>query len=98
MDSSGSSSVLFNHPFDVTMDFMGNVYIADGDNFRIQFFRAGSLNGLAKEHIEYLMTKLRINAFENLVLNEIQHIVDVMCEPNVEENENLIYNNIMKRT
>ncbi|CAF3732290.1 unnamed protein product, partial [Rotaria sordida] len=53
---------------------------------------------LAKEHIEYLMTKLRINAFENLVLNEIQHIVDVMCEPNVEENENLIYNNIMKRT
>ncbi|CAF1027514.1 unnamed protein product [Rotaria sordida] len=41
----GTSSTLLYGPFDVTVDFMGNVYVADTLNHRIQFFLAGSLNG-----------------------------------------------------
>jgi DNA-binding beta-propeller fold protein YncE len=43
--TSGNSSMLLNHPLDVVVDSMSNVYVADTDNHRIQFFRAGSLNG-----------------------------------------------------
>ncbi|CAF1510992.1 unnamed protein product [Rotaria sordida] len=35
--------------------------------------------GLAEENIHTLMKKLSLSAFENLSLNEIQHIVDVIC-------------------
>jgi len=43
------------------------------------------------------MTKLPINAFENLGLNKIQHIVYVMCEADVEENEDLTNDSTIKR-
>ncbi|CAF1085908.1 unnamed protein product [Rotaria sordida] len=43
--ANGTSSTLLYRPLDVTVDFMGNVYVADAFNHRIQFFLAGSLNG-----------------------------------------------------
>lgn len=43
--TSGLSSILLNYPRDVTLDYMKNVYVADCDNNRIQFFKAGQSNG-----------------------------------------------------
>ncbi|CAF1582370.1 unnamed protein product [Rotaria magnacalcarata] len=42
---SGNSSTMLNSPLDVEVDFMGNVYVADASNHRIQLFQAGSMNG-----------------------------------------------------
>ncbi len=44
------------------------------------------------------MSKLPLSAFENLALNEIQHIVDVMREADVEENEDIPNDSTIKRT
>ena len=45
------------------------------------------------------MSKLPLSAFENLALNEIQHIVDVMRDADVEENEDELNNDsTIKRT
>jgi hypothetical protein len=41
----GSTSTLLYNPGDVTLDSMGNVYVADTSNHRIQFFWAGQSNG-----------------------------------------------------
>ncbi|CAM4821428.1 unnamed protein product [Rotaria magnacalcarata] len=41
----GNSSTMLFSPFDVEVDFMGNIYVADTFNHRIQFFQAGSMNG-----------------------------------------------------
>ena len=41
----GSTSLLLNRPVGITMDPMGNVYVADSDNHRIQFSLAGQSNG-----------------------------------------------------
>ncbi|CAF0757588.1 unnamed protein product [Adineta steineri] len=43
--TSGSSSDLLNYPVGVTLDSLGNLYIADRDNHRIQLFLAGQTNG-----------------------------------------------------
>jgi DNA-binding beta-propeller fold protein YncE len=43
--SSGATSASFNYPTEVTLDPMGNIYVADGFNERIQFFYANQLNG-----------------------------------------------------
>ncbi|CAF0992499.1 unnamed protein product [Adineta steineri] len=43
--------------------------------------------GLADEDIQRLMSKLPLSAFDDLALNEIKHIVDVMRDADVEENE-----------
>jgi hypothetical protein len=43
--SSGNGSMTLNNPWDVTLDPIGNVYVADRYNNRIQFFLAGQLNG-----------------------------------------------------
>lgn len=43
--SSGTSSTLLNNPMDVVLDSMGNIYVADTYNERIQFFIAGQSNG-----------------------------------------------------
>jgi hypothetical protein len=43
------------------------------------------------------MVKLPLKAFQNLALNEIQHIVDVMREADVEENEDLNNDSTIKR-
>ncbi|CAF4907833.1 unnamed protein product [Rotaria socialis] len=42
---SGNSSTMLFYPYDVEVDFMGNVYVADSSNHRIQLFQAGSMNG-----------------------------------------------------
>jgi 6-phosphogluconolactonase (cycloisomerase 2 family) len=42
---SGSGSSTFNNPWDVILDLVGNVYVADRYNYRIQFFLAGQMNG-----------------------------------------------------
>jgi hypothetical protein len=41
----GNGSATLNNPWDVTLDFMGNIYVADRYNNRIQFFLAGQTNG-----------------------------------------------------
>jgi sugar lactone lactonase YvrE len=43
--SSGNTNTLLNYPRDVTLDSMGNVYVADATNNRIQCFAAGQSNG-----------------------------------------------------
>ncbi|CAF4393830.1 unnamed protein product, partial [Adineta steineri] len=42
---SGSTSTLLNQPVGITLDPMGNIYVADSGNHRIQFFIAGQSNG-----------------------------------------------------
>ncbi|CAF5043200.1 unnamed protein product, partial [Rotaria magnacalcarata] len=42
---SGNSSTMLFYPIGVEVDFMGNVYVADTSNHRIQLFQAGSMNG-----------------------------------------------------
>ncbi|CAF4646845.1 unnamed protein product [Rotaria sp. Silwood1] len=43
--ASGSTSILFNHPEDVTFDKNGYMYVPDTDNDRVQRFPSGSNNG-----------------------------------------------------
>jgi len=43
--------------------------------------------GLTDEDIQRLTSKLPLNAFDELTLNEIRHIIDVMRDADVEENE-----------
>ena len=40
-----NTSTTFNEPIDVTLDPMGNMYVADFRNHRIQFFSSNQLNG-----------------------------------------------------
>lgn len=42
---SGDSSILLNGPYDVTLDYLGNIYVADTTNQRIQMFKNGQING-----------------------------------------------------
>lgn len=41
----GNTSLLLNRPVGVTMDPMGNIYVADSDNHHVQLFLAGQSNG-----------------------------------------------------
>ncbi len=43
--TAGSGPASLNGPFDATLDPMGNLYVADRYNHRIQFFQAGQMNG-----------------------------------------------------
>ena len=43
--SPGATSTMLSSPLSVTLDCMGNMYIADSDNHRIQLFLAGQSNG-----------------------------------------------------
>jgi sugar lactone lactonase YvrE len=43
--SSGSTSTLLNYPVGVISDSTGNVYVADRNNHRIQFFLSGQSTG-----------------------------------------------------
>lgn len=42
---SGSASTELYNPLSVALDLMGNVYVADRDNHRIQFYLTGETNG-----------------------------------------------------
>jgi len=42
--ASGTTPALFRNPIEATLDPMGNLYVADRNNNRIQFFYAGQLN------------------------------------------------------
>ncbi|CAF3972090.1 unnamed protein product [Rotaria sordida] len=42
---SGNTATQLNNPTGVTVDSMGNMYVADSGNHRIQFFRAGQTVG-----------------------------------------------------
>ncbi|CAF3785888.1 unnamed protein product [Rotaria socialis] len=53
--------------------------------------------GLSEEDINQLMKTLPLSAFENLALNEIQHIVDVMREADIEENDESSNNGTIRR-
>lgn len=44
--TAGLSPTLLKYPRDVFLDYMQNVYVADCDNNRIQFFPAGKSNGI----------------------------------------------------
>jgi sugar lactone lactonase YvrE len=41
----GNTSTLFQDPRDLTLDPMGNLYVVDRDNHRVQFFSTGQSNG-----------------------------------------------------
>lgn len=43
--SSGGTSLLLNAPRDLVLDSLGNMYVADESNQRIQLFLPGQLNG-----------------------------------------------------
>ncbi|CAF3767586.1 unnamed protein product [Rotaria sp. Silwood1] len=43
--SAGNTSTLLNYPTDVTFDSMGNMYVVDMFNHRVQFFFEGQMNG-----------------------------------------------------
>ncbi|CAF3480817.1 unnamed protein product [Rotaria sp. Silwood1] len=43
--SYGSTAMTLTYPTDAIFDPMGNIYVADRNNDRIQFFRAGQTNG-----------------------------------------------------
>jgi hypothetical protein len=43
---SGNSSLLFWEPSDVTLDPMGNAYVVDTHNHRVQFLFASQSNGI----------------------------------------------------
>ena len=43
--SSGNTSTLLFYPVGVVVDPMGNLYVADGNNYRIQFFSQGQKEG-----------------------------------------------------
>jgi len=42
----GNTSTMFSIPSDVELDPMGNIYVADYPNHRIQFFLTGESNGI----------------------------------------------------
>jgi hypothetical protein len=42
---SGPTSTTLNNPTDVTFDYMGNMYVTDNGNNRIQFFLSGEFTG-----------------------------------------------------
>jgi sugar lactone lactonase YvrE len=44
-EQSGPTSTMLNSPTDVTFDYMGNVYVTDNGNDRIQFFLSGEFTG-----------------------------------------------------
>ena len=41
----GNTSTTFNNPINAVLDPMGNMYVADRSNYRVQFFRAGESIG-----------------------------------------------------
>jgi len=43
--SAGNGPAALSGPWDVTSDSMGNIYVADTGNNRVQFFQAGEVNG-----------------------------------------------------
>jgi sugar lactone lactonase YvrE len=43
--TSGHTSTLLNYPIGITLDSIGNVYVADRNNHRIQLFLSGQSNG-----------------------------------------------------
>lgn len=43
--TAGTSSTSLASPTDITFDPMGNMYVADRNNHRIQFFSVGGMNG-----------------------------------------------------
>ena len=42
----GNTSITFTFPLDMTFDPMGNMYVVDRGNHRIQFFSNGGINGI----------------------------------------------------
>lgn len=44
--NSGSNSTLLRNPVGIKMDPMGNIYVADANNHRIQLFMTGQSNGI----------------------------------------------------
>lgn len=41
----GSTSTMLCYPVALAMDYLGNLYVSDASNDRVQFFRAGQSNG-----------------------------------------------------
>jgi hypothetical protein len=44
--TAGNNTALLRYPIDVTLDPMGNIYVADRNNHRIQFFMNGQTEGI----------------------------------------------------
>ena len=55
--TSGATSMSFNYCTDMTLDPMGNVYVSDRENHRIQFFPSGEVNGTTIAGITGIMVR-----------------------------------------
>lgn len=69
--SFGSGPTLLRFPWDFTFDSMGNIYVADRANHRIQFFLAGKLNAttIAGETAQSGNSSTRLNRPLSLALD-----------------------------
>jgi sugar lactone lactonase YvrE len=68
---SGPTSTMLNSPTDVTLDYMGNVYVTDNGNDRIQFFLSGEFTGTTIAGIlgVYASTTNALNAPQSVTLD-----------------------------
>ena len=60
---SGPTSTMLYSPTDVTLDYMGNVYVTDSGNSRIQLFLPGIFNGTTIAGITHVYSNAA-NAFD----------------------------------
>jgi DNA-binding beta-propeller fold protein YncE len=69
--TSGSGSTRFSSPSDVISDSMGNIYVADRFNHRVQFFSAGQTNGttIAGISTQYGNTSMTLNQPPSIALD-----------------------------
>ncbi|CAF5092484.1 unnamed protein product, partial [Rotaria sp. Silwood1] len=70
-EASGSTSILLSLPADVTLDSLGNVYVADNSNERVQLFLSGTSNGTT-----IAGTKLTAGNTANLLNGSYAIVVD----------------------
>jgi sugar lactone lactonase YvrE len=89
--TSGSTSTLLNQPQDVVLDSMGNLYVADGYNNRVQFFLAGQSSGVTIAGTGtpsstatglYLPTSVAVDAQFNVYVSDYQNLRVQKFQPN----------------
>jgi hypothetical protein len=67
----GTGSTTLHGPSDVILDLMGNIYVADKYNYRVQFFLGGGNNGTTIAGItsQYGNTSVELNQVTSIALD-----------------------------